>query len=285
MFAFINHLFLLSHYFVFSLFFFFNDTATTEIYTLSLHDALPILAPQLRHADLEGDARPSRRLLENHREALPTERFVRLPGLRAILDVPRKFEEADEIVLHVEHRDEIALRAHGPPAHSRVRTKPLCIERPRTEASNKVSRIRERGAKSLEGRRATAFARGSGDPKEKDQPPRRHPGAGPGLCGRHRGDRLSAECPGPDRRDGRWNRPPARRVPPPARADDCPLPESPEMTEARVDPLHEGRTGAGRRATFPVFGVRLGRPRNSSEWSSCPISPSRYEVTCLPSRA
>src|SRR5690554_8193440 len=27
----------------FVLFFFFNDTATTEIYTLSLHDALPIL--------------------------------------------------------------------------------------------------------------------------------------------------------------------------------------------------------------------------------------------------
>src|SRR3712207_9144729 len=26
-----------------SVFFFFNDTATTEIYTLSLHDALPIL--------------------------------------------------------------------------------------------------------------------------------------------------------------------------------------------------------------------------------------------------
>src|SRR5947209_16196107 len=29
----------------FDLFFFFNDTATTEIYTLSLHDALPILGP------------------------------------------------------------------------------------------------------------------------------------------------------------------------------------------------------------------------------------------------
>src|SRR6266567_9072615 len=28
--------------FFFLLFFFFNDTATTEIYTLSLHDALPI---------------------------------------------------------------------------------------------------------------------------------------------------------------------------------------------------------------------------------------------------
>src|SRR2546426_7755143 len=37
------------------LFFFFNDTATTEIYTLSLHDALPICwrpspAPQLYEA-------------------------------------------------------------------------------------------------------------------------------------------------------------------------------------------------------------------------------------------
>src|SRR5436305_9967423 len=39
----------LSHY----PFFFFNDTATTEIYTLSLHDALPIF----RHARL-----PSRRV-------------------------------------------------------------------------------------------------------------------------------------------------------------------------------------------------------------------------------
>src|SRR2546425_2589462 len=31
-----------------SLFFFFNDTATTEIYTLSLHDALPISTPAFR---------------------------------------------------------------------------------------------------------------------------------------------------------------------------------------------------------------------------------------------
>src|SRR3712207_9416902 len=33
------------------LFFFFNDTATTEIYTLSLHDALPIFGPDGLHAD------------------------------------------------------------------------------------------------------------------------------------------------------------------------------------------------------------------------------------------
>src|SRR2546430_11259990 len=35
---------ILSHPLIF-LFFFFNDTATTEIYTLSLHDALPISSP------------------------------------------------------------------------------------------------------------------------------------------------------------------------------------------------------------------------------------------------
>src|SRR2546429_9872084 len=38
-----------------SSFFFFNDTATTEIYTLSLHDALPIY--RLDRAGLEGQHR------------------------------------------------------------------------------------------------------------------------------------------------------------------------------------------------------------------------------------
>ena len=31
-------------------FFFFNDTATTEIYTLSLHDALPIFEPVIKES-------------------------------------------------------------------------------------------------------------------------------------------------------------------------------------------------------------------------------------------
>src|SRR5256885_6914126 len=53
-------------------FFFFNDTATTEIYTLSLHDALPICAagaPSTRalqhdapHAERAEDARRARQL-------------------------------------------------------------------------------------------------------------------------------------------------------------------------------------------------------------------------------
>src|SRR3712207_9347686 len=43
-------------------YFFFNDTATTEIYTLSLHDALPI-SPGQHRGVLEGHAR------ELHRRA------------------------------------------------------------------------------------------------------------------------------------------------------------------------------------------------------------------------
>src|SRR5438034_9665101 len=41
--------------------FFFNDTATTEIYTLSLHDALPICAPGARAARRQDRARASGR--------------------------------------------------------------------------------------------------------------------------------------------------------------------------------------------------------------------------------
>src|SRR3712207_8631140 len=38
---------------MYAVFFFFNDTATTEIYTLSLHDALPIF--HFRHAQVHQD--------------------------------------------------------------------------------------------------------------------------------------------------------------------------------------------------------------------------------------
>src|SRR6266481_7314193 len=43
-------------------FFFFNDTATPEIYTLSLHDALPIRPWLLQHALAEPNARSSHRI-------------------------------------------------------------------------------------------------------------------------------------------------------------------------------------------------------------------------------
>src|SRR2546426_11916643 len=42
-------------------FFFFNDTATTEIYTLSLHDALPISEEHRARHPRDRQARPARR--------------------------------------------------------------------------------------------------------------------------------------------------------------------------------------------------------------------------------
>src|SRR2546430_12216441 len=50
-------------------FFFFNDTATTEIYTLSLHDALPISNPVARLARADPDG--GRGLLQRFVALLP----------------------------------------------------------------------------------------------------------------------------------------------------------------------------------------------------------------------
>src|SRR6266566_9688263 len=62
-------------------FFFFNDTATTEIYTLSLHDALPIRASR---SAWRGSSAVAELIvafdLPSGREAL--ELAARLPGLR-----------------------------------------------------------------------------------------------------------------------------------------------------------------------------------------------------------
>src|SRR5256885_8843992 len=44
------------------MFFFFNDTATTEIYTLSLHDALPISRPMKPLASRKSSEMPANRL-------------------------------------------------------------------------------------------------------------------------------------------------------------------------------------------------------------------------------
>src|SRR5574340_1848136 len=56
---------------VFLLFFFFNDTATTEIYTLSLHDALPISRAGRCRAARPATAAPgSHRRSEEHTSEL-----------------------------------------------------------------------------------------------------------------------------------------------------------------------------------------------------------------------
>src|SRR5215471_21700667 len=59
-----------------SFLFFFNDTATTEIYTLSLHDALPIYDPgrgRLRGERARGAGRRDRRS-EEHTSELQSRR-------------------------------------------------------------------------------------------------------------------------------------------------------------------------------------------------------------------
>src|SRR3712207_9155042 len=66
-----------------SLFFFFNDTATTEIYTLSLHDALPISRLVRRGGPPPGPrtgARP--RTPPPPRSAAPRPRAPRTPARR-----------------------------------------------------------------------------------------------------------------------------------------------------------------------------------------------------------
>src|SRR5258708_17838013 len=66
------------------MFFFFNDTATTEIYTLSLHDALPI-------------SRQLHRLLEEHEARLFLLQATQAPEHRVNLHQPRSEEHTSEL--------------------------------------------------------------------------------------------------------------------------------------------------------------------------------------------
>src|SRR5947207_5475861 len=72
-------IFYISFFFIFCLFFFFNDTATTEIYTLSLHDALPISSvdkqashfvhiPGLSYSGVKSPTECQQSLFESHFE-------------------------------------------------------------------------------------------------------------------------------------------------------------------------------------------------------------------------
>src|SRR6267143_7269789 len=60
-------------HFFFLVFFFFNDTATTEIYTLSLHDALPIFMGHLSRASRPWSPRPPPSRSEEHTSELQSQ--------------------------------------------------------------------------------------------------------------------------------------------------------------------------------------------------------------------
>src|SRR5215467_4683893 len=71
------NLYLLFFFFSFLFFFFFNDTATTEIYTLSLHDALPVPQP-------EGDELTARAVAAEH-HLIPLRREPRVLHSHVVL--------------------------------------------------------------------------------------------------------------------------------------------------------------------------------------------------------
>src|SRR2546429_6240569 len=90
---------LLTHYTFFFFFFFFNDTATTEIYTLSLHDALPICrapragAPRAAREDAAGVAGRRHALLPRRSEEHTSELQSRLHLVcRLLLEKKKKKE-------------------------------------------------------------------------------------------------------------------------------------------------------------------------------------------------
>src|SRR5947209_11867754 len=73
------------------LFFFVHDTATTKIYTLSLHDALPIYA----HSNSHRSAGPSRRL--RHLSGKHLAELRDCPRPRGQLDRDRSEEHTSEL--------------------------------------------------------------------------------------------------------------------------------------------------------------------------------------------
>src|SRR3712207_9388773 len=77
-------------------FFFFNDTATTEIYTLSLHDALPILAEADGKAH-QGSSRGLRRMDNGRHDKHPADLSLPVRPLRAPAPTGRSEEHTSEL--------------------------------------------------------------------------------------------------------------------------------------------------------------------------------------------
>src|SRR3712207_8265700 len=72
---------------------FFNDTATTEIYTLSLHDALPICVVEV----LRGEAADLAEPLNGHGPAPVVDAGLAQRGERGVHDAARSEEHTSEL--------------------------------------------------------------------------------------------------------------------------------------------------------------------------------------------
>src|SRR2546422_5685972 len=97
-----------------SIFFFFNDTATTEIYTLSLHDALPIYQPEWHtYWKNAGDSGLATERSEEHTSELQSRLHL---VCRLLLEKKKKKKQlSNDEVLITEIRDvtQIPSRTHS----------------------------------------------------------------------------------------------------------------------------------------------------------------------------
>src|SRR2546429_7231410 len=98
------------------IFFFFNDTATTEIYTLSLHDALPIFREHRQRRDHEQPSDHTRDEQVRHGRAAQrseehtSELQSRLHLVCRLLLEKKKNKYAPLQHLHPEHSSQLATR-------------------------------------------------------------------------------------------------------------------------------------------------------------------------------
>src|SRR3712207_9566379 len=83
-------------------FFFFNDTATTEIYTLSLHDALPIFA------EATSSLMPS----ERHHHGIATQASAVLAQRRPAPQRPASLRSTSRDLRSEEHTSELQSRQY-----------------------------------------------------------------------------------------------------------------------------------------------------------------------------
>src|SRR3712207_6863305 len=109
-----------------SFFFFFNDTATTEIYTLSLHDALPIL-----------DRDAAVRILDTAAQMAATQsrEIKKLPTLRGRTVVNLFFEDST--------RDRKSTRLNS--SHANISYAVFCLKKKNTGGYDIISSFSVRG--------------------------------------------------------------------------------------------------------------------------------------------
>src|SRR5450830_992531 len=175
---------------IYSFYFFFNDTATTEIYTLSLHDALPIY-PRRRHRGGPDRGHP-------HRDARPgqgpdlRQRGLQ-PGRRGAGDLRPGHLRLRGGRCAAHHRRTRCPGAHPPPAAGAAG---------RPEGARRRTHRRRRRSRPLggSGRLRPQQRSGHACPRPRGAPDR-------GICSSGASDPRSAALghrgPGTDRRHGR----------------------------------------------------------------------------------